>query len=79
MISQTIDFDTLVRSMLDTCTAGDRAADVAARAFTTSCWMAKRGVVITLDGEPFSPGNLSPQRAARLIENRGLFEDEDAS
>lgn len=74
---QTVDFDTLILSALDARPGScDRATDAAENAFKIACWMARRGVQITLDGKPFEPDELSPHSALRLIEDRGLF-DED--
>lgn len=77
MSTQTVDFDTLILAALDARPGSSTSPTPAAEnGFKIACWMARRGVQITLDGKPFEPGTLSPHRALRLIEERGLFEDE---
>lgn len=75
-MAQTLDFDTLIRSALDARNATVRQRTVLELGFATACYLSKRGVVITLDGQPFEPGNLSIHRAMRLITERGLLEEE---
>jgi hypothetical protein len=74
-MSGSLDFDTLVRAVLDGQDSTMRTSTVRQLAFTTACWLRKRGVRITLDGKPFEPGNLSLNQAQRFMQERGLFDD----
>jgi hypothetical protein len=68
---QTVEFDTVILSALDARSSVDfpSAERAAEYGFKTACWMARRGVQITLGGRPFAPGELAPHQALRLVED----------
>ena len=73
---QTVDVDTFIPAMLDARNNWHRPHDITNIAHATLAYMAARGVTVTWDGEPFAPGELSPNRFYLLCEQHGLLVDE---